>query len=121
MVDAVLLHGFEEMSDGAGSFWRTQWFGDCRVEFFVFGCAIDVSVAVDDDEDRAEGRLKEWFGKRYGNSDMASQVSVWGSTAKVTEGLAKVTSAGAKMILLNPAFDDLEHLEALSEEVLPYL
>ena len=80
-----------------------------------------VYVAVDDDEDRAAGRLKEWFGKRYGNSDMASQVSVWGSTAKVTEGLAKVTSAGAKMILLNPAFDDLEHLEALSEEVLPHL
>ena len=52
---------------------------------------------------------------------MASQVSVWGSAAKVTEGLAKVASAGAEMILLNPAFDDLEHLEALSEEVLPYL
>ena len=80
-----------------------------------------VYVAVDDNEDRAEGRLKEWFGKRYGNSDMASQVSVWGSAAKVTEGLAKVASAGAEMILLNPAFDDLEHLEALSEEVLPYL
>ena len=52
---------------------------------------------------------------------MASQVSVWGSTAKVTEALAKVTSAGAEMILLNPPFDDLEHLEALSEEVLPHL
>ena len=80
-----------------------------------------VYVAVDNDEDRAEGRLKEWFGKRYGNADMASQVSVWGSTAKVTEKLAKVTEAGAEMVLLNPAFDDMEHLAALAEEVIPNL
>jgi hypothetical protein len=78
-----------------------------------------VYVAVDNDGDRAEGRLKEWFGKRYGNADMASQVSVWGSTAKVTEELAKVTGAGAEMVLLNPAFDDMEHLDALAEEVIP--
>ncbi len=78
-----------------------------------------VYVAVDNDEDRAEGRLKEWFGKRYGNADMASQVSVWGSTARVTEGLAKVTRSGAEMVLLNPAFDDMEHLDALAEEVIP--
>ena len=80
-----------------------------------------VYVAVDNDEDRAEGRLKEWFSKRYGNADMASQVSVWGSTAKVTEKLAKVTEAGAEMVLLNPAFDDMEHLDALAEEVIPNL
>jgi len=80
-----------------------------------------VYVAVDNDEDRAEGRLKEWFGKRYGNANMASQVSVWGSTAKVTEKLAKVTEAGAEMVLLNPAFDDMEHLDALAEEVIPNL
>jgi len=50
---------------------------------------------------------------------MASQVSIWGSTAKVTEDLAKVTEAGAEMVLLNPVFDDLEHLEALAQEVIP--
>ena len=80
-----------------------------------------VYVAVDNDEKRAEGRLREWFGKRYGNADMASQVSVWGPTAKVTEQLAKVTEAGAEMVLLNPAFDDMEHLEILAEEVIPNL
>ena len=52
---------------------------------------------------------------------MASQVSIWGSTAKVTEELAKITDAGAEMILLNPAFDDMDHLDALSEEVIPHL
>ncbi|MCH7736437.1 MAG: TIGR03619 family F420-dependent LLM class oxidoreductase, partial [Chloroflexi bacterium] len=80
-----------------------------------------VYVAVDGDENRAERRLREWFGKRYGNADMASQVAVWGSTAKVTEELAKVTGAGAEMVLLNPAFDDMEHLEVLAEEVIPNL
>ncbi len=83
-----------------------------------FAISKRVYVAVDNDEKRAEGRLKEWFGKRYGNADMASQVSIWGSTAKVTEELAKVTEAGAEMVLLNPAFDDLEHLEALAQEVI---
>ena len=63
--------------------------------------------------------MKKWFGKRYGNADMASAVSVWGSTAKVTEELAKITGSGAEMVLLNPAFDDMEHLDALAEEVIP--
>ena len=78
-----------------------------------------VYVAVDNDEKRAESRLNEWFGKRYGNADMASQVAVWGSAAKCTEELAKITEAGAEMVLLNPAFDDMEHLEVLAKEVIP--
>ena len=84
-----------------------------------FAISKRVYIAVDNDEQRAEGRLKEWFGKRYGNADMASVVSVWGSAAKCTEKLAKVTEAGAEMVLLNPAFDDLEHLEVLAQEVIP--
>ena len=84
-----------------------------------FAISKRVYVAVDNDEKRAEGRLKEWFGKRYGNAAMASQVSVWGSTARVTEELAKITEAGAETVLLNPAFDDMEHLETLAQEVIP--
>ena len=86
-----------------------------------FAISKRVYVAVDNDEKRAEGRLREWFGKRYGNADMASQVSVWGSTAKITAELAKVTEAGAEMVLLNPAFDDMEHLEVLAQDVIPAL
>ena len=52
---------------------------------------------------------------------MASQVSVWGSSAKVTEELARVTGAGAEMVLLNPAFDDMEHLDVLAEEVIRHI
>ncbi len=84
-----------------------------------FAISKRVYVAVDNNEQRAESRLKEWFGRRYGNADMASQVSVWGSAAKCTEELAKVTEAGAEMVLLNPAFDDMEHLEVLAQEVIP--
>ena len=84
-----------------------------------FAISKRVYLAVDNDEKRAEGRLKEWFGNRYGNADMASQVSIWGSAAKVTEELAKVTEAGAELVLLNPAFDDMEHLEVLAQEVIP--
>ena len=86
-----------------------------------FAISKRVYVALDNDENRAEGRLKEWFGKRYGNADMASQVSAWGSAAKCTDELAKVTKGGAGMVLLNPAFDDMEHLEALAQEVIPHL
>ena len=84
-----------------------------------FAVSKRVYVAVDNNEQRAESRLKEWFGKRYGNAGMASQVSVWGSAARCTAELAKVTEAGAEMVLLNPAFDDMEHLEILAQEVIP--
>ena len=86
-----------------------------------FAVSKRVYIAVDDDEQRAEGRLREWFGKRYGSADMASQVAVWGSAARCTEQLAKITEAGAELVLLNPAFDDLEHLEVLAQEVIPNL
>ena len=78
-------------------------------------------VAVDDDEARAERRLHEWFGQRYGNPDMAPQVSVWGSAPRCVEGLMEVVNGGAGMLMLNPVFDHMEHLEALSQEVIPHL
>jgi probable F420-dependent oxidoreductase len=87
----------------------------------TFAVSKRVYVAVDNNEERAETRLREWFGRRYGNAEMASEVSVWGSADRCIEGLAKVTSAGAGMVLLNPAFDHMEHLEELAQDVLPHL
>jgi hypothetical protein len=37
------------------------------------------------------------------------------------EKLAKIVRAGAPHLLLNPAFDDPEHLELLWQEVLSHL
>lgn len=87
----------------------------------TFAVSKRVYIAVDNNEERAETRLREWFGRRYGNAEMASEVSVWGSADQCVEGLAKVTSAGAEMVMLNPAFDDIEHLEALAQDVIPHL
>ena len=78
-------------------------------------------VALDDDAARAQRRLEEWFGRHYGSADMASKVSVWGSAERRAEGLAEVVSAGAQMLMLNPAFDHMEHLEGLPGEVVARL
>ena len=87
----------------------------------TFAVSKRVYVALDNNEERAETRLREWFGRRYGNAEMASEVSVWGSADRCIEELAKVTSAGAEMVLLNTAFDDIEQLEALAQDVIPHL
>lgn len=42
-----------------------------------------------------------------------------GSAAKCTDELAKVTEAGAELVVLNPGFDGMEHLEALAQEAIP--
>ena len=78
-------------------------------------------IALDDDRDRAEQRLREWFGMRYKNADMAPRVSVWGSRAECVDRLAELVRAGARHLLLNPVFDEIEHLELLAREVIPRL
>ena len=80
-----------------------------------------IYVAVDDDRDRAERRLREWFDMRYGNADMASRDAVWGGSAECLDKIAAVVDAGAQHLLLNPVFDEMEHLEILAEEIIPQL
>jgi alkanesulfonate monooxygenase SsuD/methylene tetrahydromethanopterin reductase-like flavin-dependent oxidoreductase (luciferase family) len=80
-----------------------------------------VYLALDDNRDRAEKRLREWFGARYKNADMAPRVSIWGSVAEVVDRLGELVRAGAQHFLLNPVFDDLEHLERLASDVMPHL
>jgi len=74
-----------------------------------------VYIAVDRDRARAGKRLAEWFGAFYGRPEMAEQVSVWGDTQACIDGLGDVVAAGARVLLLNPVFDDAEQLERLSE------
>ena len=80
-----------------------------------------VYIAVDDDADRAERRLTEWFGAWYGRGEMASEMSVWGGVEACVEGLQEVIDAGAEMLMLNPVFDYERHLETLMSEVGPAL
>jgi probable F420-dependent oxidoreductase len=87
----------------------------------TFAVSKRVYLAVDNDRSRAERRLREWFGMRYRSADMGSQCGIWGSTAECTEKLGAIVRAGAHHLLLNPMFDDLEHLELLAQEVMPHL
>jgi probable F420-dependent oxidoreductase len=76
-----------------------------------------VYIAVDDNRNRAERRLQEWFGVRYKRAEMATRVSIWGSTRECIDKLNELVHTGAHHLMLNPVFDELEHLELLAEIV----
>jgi len=78
-----------------------------------------VYVAVDADKARAMARLREWFGWYYGNAGMADRVCLAGSAQEVAAGLREIRAAGAELLLLNPVFDFMHHLEVLAAEIMP--
>jgi probable F420-dependent oxidoreductase len=80
-----------------------------------------VYIAVDPDRARAGKRLAEWFGGFYGRPELAAKVSVWGPVDDCVRGLREVVAAGARLIMLNPVFDEMEQLEVLAAEVAPRL
>jgi probable F420-dependent oxidoreductase len=98
-----------------------QFMDQARRDPATFPISKRVYVAVDNDRTRAERRLREWFAMRYKSADMAVRVSVWGSRAECTDKLGELVRAGAQHLLLNPVFDELEHLDLLAQEVLPHL
>jgi probable F420-dependent oxidoreductase len=80
-----------------------------------------VYLALDRDRARAGKRLAEWFGAFYGRPELAEQVCVWGDLDECVAGLKAVVGAGARFLVLNPVFDELEHLERLAADVGPRL
>jgi probable F420-dependent oxidoreductase len=80
-----------------------------------------VYIAVDRDKGRAGKRLTEWFGAFYGRPQMAEEVSIWGPPGECVEALKRVVAAGAGMLMLNPVFDELEHLDIFASEIAPKL
>ncbi|MBI2204895.1 MAG: TIGR03619 family F420-dependent LLM class oxidoreductase [Candidatus Rokubacteria bacterium] len=80
-----------------------------------------VYVAIDRDRDRAGRRLGEWFAAFYGRAELAAEVAVWGDVQECVDRLAAVAAAGARFLLLNPVFDDLEHLERFAADLAPKL
>ena len=80
-----------------------------------------VCVAVDQDRERAGRRLTEYFAGFYGRSQLAAEVSVWGSADQCVAGIREVQAAGARLVMLNPVFDEVEQLEILAAEVAPRL
>lgn len=52
---------------------------------------------------------------------MVPRVSIWGSRAECIDNLPELVRADAQHMLLNPAFDEMEHLEVLAREVIPHV
>jgi probable F420-dependent oxidoreductase len=82
-----------------------------------FALSKRVYIAIDNNRNRAERRLQEWFAVRYKRAEMAARVSLWGSIQECTDKLNELVTAGALHLMLNPVFDEMEHLDALAEVV----
>lgn len=76
-----------------------------------------VYIAIDEDAERAERRLKAWFAHHYRNADMASRVSTWGPAERCYDDIDALIQAGAQHLLLNPVFDYEVHLDKLAHYV----
>ena len=98
-----------------------QFLEESRRDPSSFPISKRVYLAVDNDERRAERRLREWFAVRYKNAERGSQVSVWGSVSSCVEQLAEILAPGTQHLMLNPVFDDLEHLEVIAKDISPQL
>jgi probable F420-dependent oxidoreductase len=94
---------------------------EARRDPATFPISKRVYIAVDPDRDRAARRLREWFALRYKNADWATRVSIWGDRTECLDKLGELVRAGARHLLLNPVFDELDHLELLAQEIVPYL
>jgi len=113
-------------SSSSGSFIRESarirdMLAEARRDPTTFHFAKRVYLAVDNDEARAERRIREWFGGRYKNADLGPKVSIWGSAAKCTEKIQEIVNAGAQQIVFNPMFDEIEHVEICAKEIMPHL
>lgn len=113
-------------SSSAASFVREsaqirEMLAEAKRDPATFHFAKRVYMAVDNDEARGERRIREWFARRYKNADLGPKVSIWGSAAKCTEQIQAIVKAGAQQIVFNPMFDETEHLEICSNEIMPHL
>jgi probable F420-dependent oxidoreductase len=91
------------------------YLAEARRDPATFSMAKRVYIAVDQNKARAEKRLSEWFGWYYRGADLAARVAVYGDQRECTEKLAEIVEAGARLLILNPVFDVLEHLELFAE------
>lgn len=101
--------------------WLRRFLDAAQRDPATFPISKRVYLAVDDNKSRAEQRLRAWFGRRYLNAAMAVQVSIWGSLQECLDKLGELVRAGAQHLMLNPVFDEMEHMELLAREVVPRL
>src|SRR5260370_37054413 len=85
----------------------------------TFSISKRVYIAVDDQCDRAEQRLRRWFGARYKFPDMAARGLIFGSRAECVDKLGELVRAGAQHLLLHPVYDHVGQMELLPAAVGP--
>ena len=73
-----------------------------------------VFVSVHDRAEVARAELDRWFTVAYRNPALTDQAGVFGTPDMVGEQLARLVSAGATHLLLNPVTRYDEQLEALA-------
>jgi probable F420-dependent oxidoreductase len=125
----AVKHGNGWMGAGSSSssmFFREaaaigRFIDEAKRDPAAFGIAKRVYLAVDEDKARAERRIREWFGRRYQNAELGPKVCIWGSAAECTEKIRAIVRAGARKIVFNPMFDEMEHLEICAKEIMPHL
>jgi probable F420-dependent oxidoreductase len=96
-----------------------QYLGEFKRDPADFMIGKRVYIAVDRDKGRAERKLNEWFNQVYRVGDIASSAAIYGGEQECVDRLAEIITAGAKLLILNPIADHLEHLQALASDVLP--
>ena len=101
--------------------WIRRLLDEAKRDPATFSISKRVYIAVDDNRDRAEQRLRRWFGARYKFPDMAPRVSIYGSRAECVDKLGALVRAGAQQLLLDPVYDHVEQMELLAAEVVPAL
>jgi probable F420-dependent oxidoreductase len=101
--------------------WIRRLLEEAKRDPATFSISKRVYIAVDDNRDRAEQRLRQWFGARYKFPDMAPRVSIFGSRAECVDKLGELVRAGAQQLLLDPVYDHVEQMELLAAEVVPGL
>jgi probable F420-dependent oxidoreductase len=99
--------------------WVRRLLDEAKRDPGTFAISKRVYIAVDDDREVAEQRLRRWFGARYKSPDMAPRVSIFGSRAECVDKLGALVRAGAQQLLLDPVYDHVEQMELLAAEVVP--
>jgi alkanesulfonate monooxygenase SsuD/methylene tetrahydromethanopterin reductase-like flavin-dependent oxidoreductase (luciferase family) len=88
---------------------------DARRAPETFALGKRIYIAIDQDRARAGRRLQEWFQAFYGRPQLAEEVSIWGDTQECLDRVGEVIAAGARFVLLNAVFDEMEHLERFEQ------
>jgi alkanesulfonate monooxygenase SsuD/methylene tetrahydromethanopterin reductase-like flavin-dependent oxidoreductase (luciferase family) len=116
---------------GAGSASHEQYVAQVRVvrealaragrapETFSLGKRL--YVALTNQPLPASDRLRSWFGRIYGDAELADRVAVVGDPTEIAAHLERLIALGTRLLILNPVFEELAQAERLAAEVIPRL